>query len=386
MRAVVALTLVAAAAHADWVNLTDQDFAAAWKPVAGIWTSTSGVIAGSDNEQAAVLLSTADYYNFELELEFKKEGSATGALGLHAHWLPDAPSRPGGAVPIAAAPHLYGLGCALDAPSRIGQVFETLDDAARSLAPVDEPQNAWSKLRVTAREGTIELAQNGARVSYHDQAFIGGRIALILAPRARIQFRNIRINDHGREGTWRSLFNGRDFTGWKIWGTEEWTVEDGVIIGRSGPKKSEGYLATEETWKDFRVRGKFKMLGDGNFGLFYHSSIAYNEEQYPVISGLQGEVAPGYPSPTGWIYESYKRGWLVQPDMTSYRAYALRPDDWNEIEIQSTANHVTTWVNGIQVLDLTDPDQQLTEGSFALQLHAGGVDGIEWKDLYVLEK
>ncbi|MCL4694664.1 MAG: DUF1080 domain-containing protein, partial [Candidatus Hydrogenedentes bacterium] len=182
---------------------------------------------------------------------------------------------------------------------------------------------------------------------------------------------------------WRALFNGENFDGWVEWGEEEWTVEDGVIAGRSGPKQSEGYLATEDTWKDFHVRGVFKMLGEGNYGLFYHSSIAYNEEQYPVISGLQGEVAPGYPSPSGWVYESYKRGWLVEPDMTHFAAYALNPDDWSEIEIKSQGNRIMTWVNGVRVLDWIDPAPNLSEGAFALQLHTGGAAGILWKDLYV---
>ncbi len=41
-------------------------------------------------------------------------------------------------------------------------------------------------------------------------------------------------------------------------------------------------------------------------------------------------------------------------------------------------------MNGIRVLNLEDDDQRLFEGSFALQLHTGGAEGIGWKDLYVL--
>jgi hypothetical protein len=40
-------------------------------------------------------------------------------------------------------------------------------------------------------------------------------------------------------------------------------------------------------------------------------------------------------------------------------------------------------VNGVRALKFDDPKPNLTEGSFALQLHTGGVDGIAWKDLYV---
>jgi hypothetical protein len=91
----------------------------------------------------------------------------------------------------------------------------------------------------------------------------------------------------GRVGDWQSLFNGKDLTGWKNYGSEEWVVEDGIIVGKSGPKKSEGYLATEKIWKDFRVRGQFKMLGDGNYGLFYHSSIKLRDEVIPLFRGIR---------------------------------------------------------------------------------------------------
>ena len=63
----------------------------------------------------------------------------------------------------------------------------------------------------------------------------------------------------------------------------------------------------------------------------------------------------------------------------------MRVGTWNEIEIRTQGNHVTTWVNGIRVLDLEDSGQKLFEGSFALQLHTGGADGIGWKDLFLLK-
>ena len=160
--------------------------------------------------------------------------------------------------------------------------------------------------------------------------------------------------------------------------------KDGIIECRRGPKESEGYLATEHKFGDFRVRGQFHMLGDGNYGLFYHSTITLREKDgYPVIAGLQGEVEPSFPGSTGWVYESYRRGWLIQPDKTVPAAVLLRVGDWNEIEIRSQGNHITTWVNGMRALELTDATPQLFSGSFALQLHTGEGAGIDWKNLYV---
>lgn len=223
-----------------------------------------------------------------------------------------------------------------------------------------------------------------------DEAFLGGFVALQVAPledgkQGEIRYRNIRIRDLGRTGRWRALFDGRTLEGWHNWGSERWTVSDGAIHGRRGPKESEGYLATEETWRDFRVRGRFMMLGEGNYGLFYHSRIRLRDDGYPVISGVQGEVMPGRPAETGRLYESYRRGWITSRDRSELGAWAIREEGWNALEIRSVGNRVTTWVNGIRVVDLFDETPQVFEGSFALQLHAGEGAGIDWKDLYVEE-
>ncbi len=55
----------------------------------------------------------------------------------------------------------------------------------------------------------------------------------------------------------KSLFNGEDLTGWTIYGTEKWYVEDGLLVSESGPDAQYGYLATDEPYKDFEVTSRF---------------------------------------------------------------------------------------------------------------------------------
>src|ERR687897_864056 len=102
------------------------------------------------------------------------------------------------------------------------------------------------------------------------------------------------------------LFNGKDLTGWAVYGTEKWYVEDGELVCESGPDKEYGYLATEKSYKNFELDLDFKQEADGNSGLFFRSSLEGTK-----ISGWQVEIAPKGMD-TGGIYESYGRGWLVQ--------------------------------------------------------------------------
>ena len=105
-----------------------------------------------------------------------------------------------------------------------------------------------------------------------------------------------------------SLFNGQDLSGWKVHGTEKWYAEKGELICESGSDKQYGYLASEKDFKNFELTLEFKQESNGNSGVFFHSSLEGTK-----ISGWQAEVAP-LGSHTGGIYESYGRGWLIQPD------------------------------------------------------------------------
>ena len=110
-----------------------------------------------------------------------------------------------------------------------------------------------------------------------------------------------------KKSKWMSLFNKKDLSGWKIYGTEKWYVEKGELICESGSDKEYGYLGTEQKFKDFELSLQFKQEADGNSGVFFHSSIEGTK-----ITGWQSEVAPpGHW--TGGIYESYGRGWLIKP-------------------------------------------------------------------------
>lgn len=384
---------------ADFEDITPAPDLAGWQALGGQWTVKDGVVSGlaRKDENAWLLWTGRTLADFELTLEFRTPVPTNGGVQFRSHWLPRLPLQEGETAETVPK-QMYGYQANIETRQRAATGRLVDENGRGPLAEADEAalktlkQKDWNVMTVRAVDSRIEVELNGVpAVRYEDEAFIKGYLALqsfawdLQGEAAAVEYRNIRLRDLGRTGQWRTLFDGKSFDGWKKWGEEEWTIEDGVIVGRCGPKKSEGYLATLETWKDFRVRGQFRMLGEGNYGLFYHATIQLREDGYPVISGLQGEVAPEYPSPTGWIYESYKRGWLEKPDMTRIAAWALRPGEWNEMEIRCVGNRITTWVNGVRTVNITDEGQQLFEGSLALQLHTGGSAGIMWRDLNVRE-
>ncbi len=174
---------------------------------------------------------------------------------------------------------------------------------------------------------------------------------------------------------YKSIFNGKDLTGWTIYGTEKWFVADGLLVCESGPDKGYGYLATDKSYKDFELTVDFKQQANGNSGIFFRSSIEGTK-----ITGWQAEVAPpGHD--TGGIYESYGRGWLIKPDKEKDKN--LKMGEWNTMKIRVVGDEVTTWLNGVEMITLKDEKIGKAEGSIALQIHDGGGIKVEWKNLKI---
>ena len=173
------------------------------------------------------------------------------------------------------------------------------------------------------------------------------------------------------------IFNGKNLIGWKIHGTEKWYVQKGQLVCESGPEGKYGYLSTEKLYNDFILSLEFKQESDGNSGVFFRSTIEGTK-----ISGWQVEVAPPKKN-TGGIYESYGRGWLIKPNPS--KDSVLRMGKWNQMKIKVKGSSVTTWLNGIKMIEMEDKKIGKGKGSIALQIHNGGGIKVRWKNIRIEE-
>ena len=173
------------------------------------------------------------------------------------------------------------------------------------------------------------------------------------------------------------IFNEKDLSGWTVHGTEKWYVADKELVCESGPDKAYGYLSTNKPYKNFELTLKFKQEANGNSGVFIRSSI-----EGVKINGWQVEVAPAGQH-TGGIYESYGRGWLIQPKPEDEQY--LKTGEWNDMKIRVVNDEVTTWLNGHQMVQFKDEKIGQGNGFIALQIHDGGGIKVRWKDMLVKE-
>jgi len=176
---------------------------------------------------------------------------------------------------------------------------------------------------------------------------------------------------------WVKLFNGVDLTGWDPVGVEKWTVKDGVIQGYA-TTKAYGYLQTSKDYKNFQLSLRFRCVGNGNSGVFFHTR--FKPGTVDVSQGLQFEIDPNPNHHTGGIYGD-GRQWIVWP--SAENEYVLRQQDWNEYLLIVEGNRYVSRLNGVVMVDFTDPTPKSFDGTIALQLHSGGGGNMEFKDIYI---
>lgn len=176
---------------------------------------------------------------------------------------------------------------------------------------------------------------------------------------------------------WVQIFNGKNLTGWVEVGKEKWTVEDGEIKGEAA-SKAYGYLMSDKDYKDFHLSLKFKCVGDGNSGLFYH--VAFKPGTPDVSRGLQFEIDCRIGQHTGGIYGD-GRNWIVWPSPEN--ELTVRKSDWNEYTMKVEGNRYVSRLNGVVMVDFTDPNPKSFDGPIALQLHSGGEGNMRFKDIWI---
>ncbi len=164
-----------------------------------------------------------------------------------------------------------------------------------------------------------------------------------------------------REGDgWVSLFNGKDFTGWKISDSKQakWRVEDGMIVA-NGPRS---HLFTVREFKNFEFKAEVKTTPGSNSGIYFHTK--YQESGWPEI-GHESQVNVTHRDPvkTGSVYGIVKL----------YETPA-KDNEWWTQHIIVKGRNIVVKINGKTVIDYTEPEgvkgtRKLSKGSMALQAH-----------------
>jgi len=62
----------------------------------------------------------------------------------------------------------------------------------------------------------------------------------------------------------------------------------------------------------------------------------------------------------------------------------IRPQgEWNEYLLKVEGNRYTSRLNGVLMIDFTDPKPKAEDGGISLQLHSGGQGNMRFRDLWI---
>lgn len=258
---------------------------------------------------------------------------------------------------------------------RSGALYATVPPAVQA----DKPMGEWNAVEILCDGPRIRTLMNGQQLydtkttDYTLEAVKGNEWQKPLTDRAvsghlalqdyanHVEFRNIRIKPlPGGEG-WRSLFNGKDLTGWIPIGNATWEVLEGGILRVNGAGMTQrSELRTMDTFDNFElrlwVRPHTRPAGGGaNSGIFFRGS---GFKPWPCT--YEAQVDNHDPKQfTGAVWD--------QVPASELRA---RDDCWCLMHIVADEANIRIAVNGKTVVDYVSPKHnKCRSGWISLQGH-----------------
>lgn len=173
---------------------------------------------------------------------------------------------------------------------------------------------------------------------------------------------------------WIQLFNGKDFTGWKVGGNvDSFTIQEGAMMAK-GPVAHAFYDGPvgNHDFKNFELMVDVKAGPNSNGGIYFHTE--FQEKGFPK-KGFEVQVNNTYvrdPVKSGSLYHVKDVG---EDDIKGI----TKDDTWFTEHIIVKGNEVTIKLNGKEVVKWTQPadwnggregaGRVLSHGTFAFQGH-----------------
>ena len=186
-----------------------------------------------------------------------------------------------------------------------------------------------------------------------------------------------------------SIFDGKTFNGWEGDTAKTWRIEEGAFVGGSLAEKvpHNEFLATKKSYANFDLRLKFKLIGTEGFingGVQFRSVRMSKDAPNPwEMIGYQADMCEGY---YGSLYdESRRKKTLAAPDKDLIDK-TVKKGEWNDYRIRCEGRHIQLWINGVQTVDYTEPDESIEQnGLIGLQVHGNGKTEAWYKDIVIEE-
>jgi hypothetical protein len=181
--------------------------------------------------------------------------------------------------------------------------------------------------------------------------------------------------------TWRTLFNGKDLTGWKPNAyPDSWSVVDGAIRARATKESSHLFYVGEKTegferFINFELEVVARSEPNSNGGIFFHTDYTTNGPALRLSKGYEVQLNSSE-------RERRKTGSLYA--VVDLATSPVDESKWFTVLITVRGKRIVVQIDGKQVVDYTEPENverpagregrrlDPAGGAIALQAHDPG--------------
>ncbi|MBC9794501.1 3-keto-disaccharide hydrolase [Sinomicrobium weinanense] len=160
-----------------------------------------------------------------------------------------------------------------------------------------------------------------------------------------------------QDGEWVSLFDGKTFSGWHGYNSDEispeWSIQDGtLVLTPNNDRKVEGKnLVTDKDYTNFKLSLEWKISEAGNSGVFWGVKEV-PELHEPYQTGPEIQVLDNERHPDAKAGTTHQAGALY--DMVPPSEKVAKPaGEWNTmvLKIDHNANEGEVWLNGVEIVN-----------------------------------
>lgn len=332
-----------------WILLFDGETTFGWRTPSDIkanWKVVDGTLVATEGDNS-LLYTTCQFGNYQLKVDFRSAKGANSGVFLRTP-----------PVPNDVKTRCYELNIA-DADTN---PFPTGSFVQRQKVEGNHDSDDWQSFDVVADGGHFVVKLDGQVVlEYTDDAPVGRGFIGLQFNGGKIEFRNVKLKPLGTK----SLFNGKDLTGWKTF-PELASVFSVTDEGTLNVKNGKGMLETEGQYEDFTLQLECFVNGKKlNSGIFFRCIPG------DTMNGYECQIQNGFKDDdrtkpddcgTGGFFRRQNARKVVADDFT-----------WFHMTLHADDKHMAAWVNGYQVSDWSDtrkPDPNPRRG---LRLEAGTI-------------
>ncbi|MFC1765562.1 DUF1080 domain-containing protein [Planctomycetota bacterium] len=173
---------------------------------------------------------------------------------------------------------------------------------------------------------------------------------------------------------WETLFNGKDFTGWKIIGSKgkAWVEDEAFVCHQVCNTPEHTFICTENKYSDFILEAEAKIEGPLHTGFLLRCVDANEDNAKVAIYGYQVKIDPTERRWTGGVFDDFGKSWnWFYPLKESEKARsAFTLNEWNRFRMEAIGDSIKVWVNDIPTCNLVH--NKYRKGTIAIKIHSMG--------------